>query len=53
MIKQGYGKGREEMRNLIEEYPQTSNILNDIKKIIETSQHRAYQAVDAFLVQRN
>ncbi len=40
------------MKNLIEEYPQTSDILNDIKKIIEVSKHRAYQAVDAFFVQR-
>lgn len=41
------------MKNWLAEYPRTPNILDDIKNIIETSQQRAYQAVDTLLVQRN
>ena len=39
--------------NWLSEYKQTSSIIDDIRKIIETSQRQAYHAVDTLLVQRN
>lgn len=42
-----------EQESLLAKYSKTADILEDIKNIIETSQRKAYQAVDALLVQRN
>ena len=43
-----------DVRHIYEiEYRQSSNILEDAKYIVETSQQVAYQAVNVTLVQRN
>lgn len=41
------------MKDLLVESTKTSNILDDIRAIIEKAQRKAYQAVDTLLVQRN
>lgn len=44
---------KNENNDIMDIYRKSENILNDVQNIIETSQRKAYHAVDAILVQRN
>lgn len=38
---------------IMSKFQKTENILNDVKNIIEVSQHEAYRTVNTILSQRN
>ncbi len=42
-----------EVNSVLDNFTKTDNILNDVCKIIESSQRNAYQAVNVILIQRN